>query len=98
MLKAKPDGYDNKGASIFGAVCFWLLSPMLFLELGIFALIGSKWPPLGMFVSEGTKEFDYADWVNGTDYFINPLTKAKMSVPCFGKGGGAKEGDTMPLV
>lgn len=86
LRAAKPDGHEGKPAVIFGIVCFWLLCPLLFLELAIFAMIGQKWPPLSMFMSEGTEQFDYADWLNGTDYFVNPLTKERITVFCFGKG------------
>eukprot|EP00967_Tisochrysis_lutea_P082428 scaffold114125_cov29-Tisochrysis_lutea.AAC.2 len=56
MRMAQPDGYDGKPAAVFGVVCFWLMSPVLFLELAIFALIGKKWPPLDIFISEGTDQ------------------------------------------
>jgi hypothetical protein len=93
LRKAKPDGHEGRAATVFGVVCFWLLSALLFLELAVFAMIGAKWPPLSMFMSEGTEQFDYADWLNGTDYFVNPLTKKRITLPCFGKGE-----DAQPLV
>jgi hypothetical protein len=96
LRAAKPDGHDSQAAAIFGVVCFWLLCPLLFLELGIFAMIGQKWSPLAMFMSEGTEQFDYADWLHGIDYFVNPLTKERITVPCFGKGG--QKEDAQPLV
>ena len=96
MRMAQPDGYDGKPAAVFGVVCFWLMSPVLFLELAIFALIGKKWPPLDIFISEGTDQFDYHDWMDGTDHFVNPLTKERISVPCLGKKSSSEA--QQPLV